>query len=103
MPGIEIISLGVWIFLAWMVWKKKTVSRYLKALKTFLLVAGISGMMLILFLGGVMLYYTIYGLEGMDVISDAIAHSIGFFLYGMFIIATIGGLVIFLIGRRKTT
>ncbi|MFC1971356.1 hypothetical protein ACFLV0_05480, partial [Chloroflexota bacterium] len=47
MPDIEIIFLGVWIFLAWMVWKKKTVSRYLKALKTFLLVAGTSGMMLI--------------------------------------------------------
>ena len=103
MFGIEIILLGIWIFLAWMVWKKKAVSRYLKAIKTFLLVTGISGMMLILFLGGVMLYYAIYGLEGMGLISDDIAHYIGFFLLGMFQIATIGGLVIFLIGRRKTT
>ncbi len=98
---IEIIFLGVWIFLAWMVWKKKTVSRYLKALKTFLLIAGISIIMLIVFLGGVMLYHTIYGLEGMGETADAIAHYIGFSLLGMFYIATIGGLVIFLIGRRK--
>ncbi len=56
MPGIEIIFLGVWIFLAWMVWKKKIVSIYLKALKTFLLIAGISGIMLIVFLVGVILY-----------------------------------------------
>jgi hypothetical protein len=33
--------------------------------------------------------------------ADAIAHYIGFSLLGMFYIATIGGLVIFLIGRRK--
>jgi len=101
MFGIEIIILGVWIFLAWMVWKKKTVSIYLKALKTFLLIAGISGIMLIVFLGGVMLYHTIYGLEGMGETADAIAHYIGFSLLGMFYIATIGGLVIFLIGRRR--
>ncbi|MFC1929841.1 hypothetical protein ACFLW6_03140 [Chloroflexota bacterium] len=103
MPGIEIIFLGVWIFLAWMVWKKKTVSRYLKALQTFLLVAGTSGMMLIIFLVGVVLYHTVYGIEGMSEKADAIAHYIGFSLLGMFYIATIGGLVIFLIGRRKTT
>jgi len=103
MFGIDIILVGVWIYLIWMVWKKKTVSRYLKALKTFLLIAGISGLMLIGFLVGVMLYHTMYGLGEMSETADAIAHYIGFFLYGMFIIATIGGLVIFLKGRRKTT
>ncbi len=100
MFGIEIIFLGVWIFLAWMVWKKKTVSRYLKALKTFLLVAGISGMMLITFLVGVVLYNAVYG---MSEIADAVAHYIGFSSLGVFDVATIGGLVIFLKGRRKTT
>ena len=101
MFGIEIILLGVWIFLAWMVWKKKTVSRYLKALKTFLLIAGISGIMLIVFLVGVILYNVMYSLEGMSETADTIAHYIGFSLLGMFYIATIGGLVIFLKGRRK--
>ena len=98
-PGAPI----VWIYLVWMVWKKKTVSRYLKALKTFLLVAGISGMMLITFLVGVVLYNAVYGLDEISEIADTIAHYIGFSLLGMFYIATIGGLVIFLKGRRKTT
>ena len=91
----------VWIYLVWMVWKKKTVSRYLKALKTFLLVAGISGMMLIIFLVGVVLYNAVYGLGETSEIADTIAHYIGFSLLGVFDVATIGGLVIFLIGRRK--
>ncbi len=101
MFGIEVILVGVWIYLAWMVWKKKTVSRYLKALKTFLLVAGISGMMLITFLVGVVLYNAVYGLDEISEIADTIAHYIGFSLLGMFYLATIGGLAIFLIGRRK--
>ena len=93
-------SLAIPIYLAWMVWKKKTVSIYLKALKTFLLIAGISGIMLIVFLVGVILYNVMYGLEGMSEY-DAIAHYIGFSLLGMFYIATIGGLVIFIKGQRK--
>ncbi len=103
MFGIEIILVGVWIYLVWMVWKKKTVLRYLKALKTFLLVAGISLAVLIAFLVGVVLYNAVYGLDEISEIADTIAHYIGFSLLGMFYIATIGGLVIFLIGRRKTT
>ncbi len=101
MFGIDVILVGVWIYLVWMVWKKKTISRYLKALKTFLLVAGISGMMLITFLVGVVLYNAVYGLGEINEIADTIAHYIGFSLLGMFYIATIGGLVIFLTGRRK--
>ncbi len=103
MFGIDVILVGVWIYLVWKVWKKKTVSRYLKALKTFLLVAGISGMMLITFLVGVFLYNAVYGLGEISEIADTIAHYIGFSLLGMFYIATIGGLVIYLKGRRKTT
>ena len=103
MPGIEIIFLGVWIFLAWMVWKKKTVSRYLKALKTFLLIAGISCIMLIALLGGVVIYAN-FGPTVMSETAEAILFITLFVLIFMFSIATIGGLVIFLIGligRRK--
>jgi len=103
MFGIEIILLGVWIFLAWMVWKKKIVSKYLRAVKTFLIIAGVSGAALVILLISVMIYYFAHGLEGMSETADAIAHYIGFSLLGMFYIATIGGLVIFLIGRRKPT
>ena len=102
MSGFFPFTLAIPISLVWMVWKKKTVSIYLKALKTFLLIAGISGIMLIVFLGGVIIYYAIYGLEGMDLISDDIAHYIGFSLLGMFNIATSGSLVIYFKGRRKT-
>ena len=102
--GIQVILVGVWIYLVWMVWKKKTVSRHLKALKAFLLVAGISGVVLIALLVGVVLYNAVYGLsEIKSEIADTVAHYIGFSLLGVFYIATVGGLVIFLKGRRKTT
>ncbi|MBA7702348.1 hypothetical protein ES703_111112 [subsurface metagenome] len=111
---IGTVLLGVWIYLVFMVRKKKTkifhdqvepkiAERRLKMLKAFLLVGGISLGMLITFLVGVILYNVVYGLDEMDEIADIIAHSIGFSLLGVFYIATIGGLVIFLKGRRKTT
>ena len=106
--------LPVWILLVWMVRKKKTeifhdqmepklAERRLKTLKAFLLVAGISLAVLIVFLVGVVIYNAVYGLDEISEIADTIAHYIGFSLLGMFYIATIGGLVIFLKGRRKTT
>ena len=58
-------------------------------------------MMLIIFLVGVVLYNAVYSLDEISEIADTIAHYIGFSLLGMFYIATIGGLVIFLKGRRK--
>ncbi len=102
----------VWIYLVFMVRKKKTkifydqmepkiAERRLKIPKAFLLVAGISLAVLITLLVGVVLYNAVYGLDEMSEIADTIAHYIGFSLLGMFYIATIGGLVIFLIGRRK--
>ncbi len=108
------IPLVVWIYLVWMVRKKKTnlfrnqmepklAERRYKMLKAFLLVAGISGMMLITFLVGVVLYNAVYGMTEISEIADTIAHYIGFSLLGVFVIATIGGLVVFLKGRRKTT
>ena len=102
---------AVWIYLVWMVRKKKTnifrdqmepklAERRLKILKAFLLVAGISLAVLIVLMVGIVLYNAVYG---MTEIADAVAHYIGFSSLGLFVIATIGGLVIFLKGRRKTT
>jgi len=91
---IGVILVGVWIYLAWMVWKKKTVSRYLKALKTFLLVAGIS---FVVFNACVILQIVL------DLIGKEEPVSFFIALVGLrvFIVATIVGLVIFLIGRLK--
>ncbi|GAH67667.1 unnamed protein product, partial [marine sediment metagenome] len=49
---------------------------------------------------GVVLYNAVYG---MSEIADAVAHYIGFSSLGVFDVATIGGLAIFLKGRRKTS
>jgi len=102
------IPLGVWIYLVWMVRKKKTnifhdqmdpklAERRLKRLKTFLLVAGIS-----LAVGsvGVILHNALYGLSEIE---EPVSFVIALVGLWAFFIATIGGLVIFLKGRRKTT
>ena len=98
----------VWIYLVWMVRKKKTnifhdqmepklAERRLKMMKVFLLVAGIS---FAVFIIGVILHNALYGLfKREELVSFFIAISA---LY-VFDIASIGGLVIFLKGRRKTT
>ena len=93
---IGVILVGVWIYLAWMVWKKKTVSRYLKALKTFLLIAGIS---FVVFIACLILQIVLDLIGKEEPVSFFIA-LVGLYV---FIVATIGSLVIFLIGRRKTT
>jgi len=108
---IGVALIVAWIYLAFMVRKKKTkifhdqmepklAERRLKILKAFLLVAGISFAVLIVLMVGVVLYNAVYG---MSEIADAVAHYIGFSSLGVFDVATIGGLVIFLKGRRKTT
>ncbi len=102
--------LPIWICLVFMVRKKKIslfhnqmepklAERRLKILRAFLLVAGISLAVLIVLLVGVVIYNAVYD---MSEIADAVAHYIGFSSLGVFNIATIGGLVIFLKGRRKT-
>ncbi len=97
----------VWIYLVWMVRKKtnifhdqmepKLAERRLKMLKAFLLVAGIS---FAAFIIGVILHNALYGLFGKE---ELIFFFIGISGLWAFIIATIGGLIIFLKGRRKTT
>ncbi len=101
------IPLVVWIYLVWMSRKKKTnlfndqkepklAERRYKMLKTFLLVAGIS--LAVRIVGGI-LHSVLYALE----IEESVSSYIGFVGLCVFVIATIGGLVIFLKGRRKTT
>ena len=103
--------LPVWILLVWMVRKKKTeifhdqiepklAEKHYKMLKAFLLVAGISLGVLIVFLIGVVIYNAVYG---MSEIAETVAQYIGFPVLGVFNIATYGGLAIILKGRRKTS
>ncbi len=105
---IEVALVGVWIYLVWMVRKKKTkifhdqmepklAERRLKRLKVFLLVAGIS---LAVGIVGIVGHNTIYGLTKIE---EPVFFWIALVGLYVFIIATIGGLVIFLKGRRKTT
>ncbi len=100
--------IAVWIYLAWMVWKKKTnifpdqmepqlAERRVKRLKIFLLVAGIS---FVVFIVGVILHNALYGLSEIE---EPVSFIIAISALWVFIIATVGGLVIFLKGRRKTT
>ena len=105
---LEVALTGVWIYLVWIVRKKKTnifhdqmerklaESRY-KRLKVFLLVAGIS---LVVFIVGVIVHNVIYGLADVE---EPVAFSIVVLSFWTFFIATITSLVIFLKGRRKTT
>ncbi len=108
------VAIGVWIFLVVVVWKKKTnifhdqmepklAERRLKRLKAFLLVAGISFAM---FCVAFILLVVLVGL--LEIIEEeSVSYYIGYYIafvgLGVFVIATIGGLVIFLKGRRKTT
>jgi hypothetical protein len=107
---IAAILLGVWIFLVKVVRKKKTnlfhdqvepklAERRLKMLKAFLLVAGIS---LAVGIVGVVLHNVLFGLI-MNEIEEPVSFFIGLVGLMAFFIATIGGLFIFLKGRRKTT
>ena len=102
------IPLGIWIYLVWMVRKKKTnifheqmepklAGRRYKMLKVFLLVAGIS---LAVGIVSVIVHNALYA---MNEIEEPIFFVIALVGLWAFFIATIGGLVIFLKGRRKTT
>ena len=114
-PGLCIVGplivgtlLGAWIYFVRMVWKKGTslfheemkpelAERRLKRLKIFLVVAGTS---LAASIVGFAVYIVLWEQYRID---DSASFSIGLFGIMAFIIAAIGSLVIFLIGRRKTT
>ena len=101
------ISTVVWLFLVWMVWKRKTnifhdqmepkiAERRLKWLKIILLVAGLSLTAYI----GLMLHIVIFRPPDYE---GAVAFFIALASLMLFLIANIIGLVILLKGRRKTT
>ena len=105
---VAIGAIGVCIYLVFMLRKKKTslfhdqvepkiVERRYKTLKVFLLVAGIS---LAVGIVGVVLHNVQYGLTEIE---ESVFFTIALVGIYVFIIATSGGLVIFLKGRRKPT
>lgn len=105
--GIGVALFGVWIFLVYMVRKKitglfdeqtepETAERRLKMLKALVLAAGIS---LAVGIVCAILHNAIYALFEKEQAISFVFAIVG--LFG-FVIATIGGLVIFLKGRRKT-
>ena len=104
------ILVGVWIYLTWMVWKKKTnlshdqmepklAERRYKVLKTFLRVAGIS---FVMFWVAFILQVVLVVIFDLPEEEGPVVFFIALFSGVLFLIGTIGGLVIFLKGRRKT-
>ena len=103
---VGIAPIVVWISLVWMVRKEKTkifhdqmepelAERRLRRLKIFLRVGGISFVVGIV---GVIGHNVIYGLTEVE---ESVFFTIALLGLFVFFIATIGGLVIFLKGRRK--
>ncbi len=101
------IPLAFWIFLVWIVWKRKTTifhdqmepeltERRLKRLKTFLMLTGMSFAMFWL---NILLGIAIFGPAEEE---GAVGFFIGFFSAVLFVIAAIGFMVILIKGPRKT-
>ncbi len=106
--ALALPALVAWICLVWIVWKRKTnifhdqmepklAERHLKRLKVFLLVAGI---LLAGGIAGVVGHNAVYA---MTEIEESVYFWIAIAALWVFVMATIGGLDIFLKGRRKTT
>ena len=74
----------------------KIAERRLKRLKAFLMVAGIS---FLVFIVGAIVHNV---LSGLSEIEESISFFIALVALWVFVIATAGGLVIFLKGRKKT-
>lgn len=105
--GIGVVLVGAWIYMLWMVWKKKTkishdqmepgrVERRYKILKVSLLVTGV---FLLVGIIGAVGHNAIYAMKEIE-------ESVFFFiaivgLFG-FVIATTGGWIFYFIGRRAT-
>ena len=104
---IELPLIVAWIYLVFMVQKRKTnifhdqiepklAERRYKMLKTFLLVGGIS-------LAVAIVCVVLHGVLGvlLEIEEELVSFYIAVVALWMFLIATIGSLVIFLKGRRK--
>ncbi|MFC1944842.1 hypothetical protein ACFLX5_05085 [Chloroflexota bacterium] len=96
-----LLALAAWIYLVFVSWKKKKslfrdqmepklAERRYKMLKAFLLVTGIS---LAVGIVGVILHNALYGLSEIE---EPVSFFIALSAFGVFFIATIGGLVMFL-------
>jgi hypothetical protein len=103
-----IFAVGVWIYLVRMVRKQKnsvfndqmeqTTSKWhLKRLKAFLIVAGLS---FLVFIFGVIVHNVLHGLSEIE---ETVSFFIGLVGLLVFIVATAGGMVIFVKARQKTT
>ncbi len=104
--SVAVALIVVWVYLVWMVRKKKAnlfhdqmepklAERRLKMLKAFLLVAGISFAVAIV---GVILHNVLYALSEIE---EHVWFLIAIVALYVFSAATIGGVVIFLKGRRE--
>jgi hypothetical protein len=100
------IPLAFWIFLVWIIWKKKIkifhdqmepelTERRLKRVKTFLMVSGMSFAMFWL---NILLGIAIFGPTEEE---GPVAFFIGLFFAVLFVIAAIGGMVTLIKGQRK--
>ncbi len=89
----------VWGYLIWMIWKKKAelAEKHLKRLKAFLLGAGISFVVAIV---GVIMHNALYAMNEVEEHTWFLVAIVAFYVFSA---ATVGGVVIFLKGRRKTT
>ncbi|MFC1916382.1 hypothetical protein ACFLW4_06830 [Chloroflexota bacterium] len=105
-------SIAVWIYLVWMVWKKKAnifhdqmepklAERRLKRLRASLLVAGTSLTACIVTV--LVQVVVLIGIFGQPEEEGPVVFFIAFFSAVLFAIATSGSLVTFLKGRRKPT
>lgn len=102
------LSIAVWIYLAWMVWKSKTsishdqveprlAQKRLRRLKTLLIVAGVS---FLISIAGIVVHNVRYGLSEKE---EPVSFFVGLVALWVFVIATAGGLVIFLKERGRST
>ena len=103
--GIGIILVAAWIYMSWMLWKKKTKMtnnqmeprKAEKRYKILKVSSVATGVLLLLGIVGVIGHNTLYAMKKIE-------ESIFFFiaivgLFG-FVIATIGGWIYYLIGRK---
>jgi len=109
LPILGPVLVGVWIYLVWMVWKKKTnifhnqmepklAERRLKRLKKFLLLATIG---FAAFWVNIILIIAIFRPSSEE--DETVFFFIALISAVVFSIGIIGGLVVFLKGRQKTT
>ena len=110
--ALMVPALPVWIYLVWMVWKKKVsishdqiepkfAERRLRWLKTFLLVAGIS--FAVFWVSVFPLRIVLAAIPNQPHQGERVVFLVGYSSVVLFTMATIGGLYMFLKGRRKTT